>query len=113
MKEKYKALADSRTDEEKEVIKVQYRIAKREAKKVVVVAKNNAYERLYQRLDSKEGEKEVFKLIRARQSRTRDLSSIRRIKDEDGKVLIEYNKLHERWQSYFYKNFNRKRFDIS
>jgi len=65
--EKYKALVGSRTDEEKKVDKVQYRIAKREAKKAVTVAKNNAYERLHQRLNSKEGEREVFKLVKARE----------------------------------------------
>ena len=32
---------------------------KREAKKAVAIAKSNAYERLYQRLDSKEGEKSL------------------------------------------------------
>jgi len=110
--EKYKALVGSSTDEEKEVNKVQHRMAKREAKKAVAVAKNNEYERLYQRLDSKEGEKEVFKLVRATERHTRDLSSIRRIKDEDGKVIIEDTKLQERWQSYFYKLFNGERFDI-
>jgi len=46
---------------------VQYRIAKKEAKKAVAVAKDNAYEKLYQRLNSKEGESEVFKLARARE----------------------------------------------
>jgi len=51
--EKYKALIDSRTEEEKEVHRVQYRIAKKEAKRAVAVAKNNAYEKLYQRLNSK------------------------------------------------------------
>ena len=45
--EKYKALVGGRMDEENEVNKLQYRIVKREAKKVVAVAKNNAYERLY------------------------------------------------------------------
>ena len=34
-------------DEEKEANRVQYKIAKKEAKKAVAVAKNNAYERLY------------------------------------------------------------------
>jgi len=61
-----------------------------------VVAKNNAYERLYQRLNSKEGENEVFKLARVRERRTRDLSSVRCIKDENGKVLVEDNKVQER-----------------
>ena len=45
--EKYKALVGSRMDKEKQVNRVQYRIAKKEAKKPVAVAKNNAYERLY------------------------------------------------------------------
>ena len=47
---------ESRTDEEVETRKVQYRIAKKEAKRAVVVAKNNAYERLYKRLSAKGGE---------------------------------------------------------
>ena len=110
--EKYKPLVGTRTDKGKEVNKVQYRIAKREAKKAVVVAKNNTYERLYQRLNSKEGENEVFKLASVRERRTRDLSSVRCIKDEDGKVLVEDAKVQERWQSYFYKFFNGKRFDV-
>ena len=56
---------------------MQYKNAKKEAKKIVEVAKNNAYERLYQKLNSKGGENEVFKLARARERRTRDLSSVR------------------------------------
>ena len=79
----------------------------------MAVAKNNPYERLYQRLYSKKGEKKVFKLARARDRRTRYLSSVRCIKVEDGKVLIEDTKLQERWQSYFYKLFDGERFDIS
>jgi len=45
---------------------VQYRIAKKEAKRAVAVAKNTAYEILHQRLNCKEGENEDFKLARAR-----------------------------------------------
>jgi len=44
--EKCKALVGSRMNEEKEVHRVQYRITKKEAKKAVAAAKNNAYERL-------------------------------------------------------------------
>ena len=40
---KYKALVSSRTNEGKEDNKVQYKIAKREAKKVLAIAKNDAY----------------------------------------------------------------------
>jgi len=61
----YKALVDSRRNKEKEVTRVHYRTARREAKRAVAVAKNNAYDRLNKRLDSKEGKKEVFKPSRA------------------------------------------------
>jgi len=80
----------------KRLINVQYRIVKTKAKKVVAVVKNNAYERLYKRLDSKVGEREVFKVARAKERCTRYLSSIRCIKDEDDKVLIMDTKLKER-----------------
>ena len=93
----YKALVDSRRNKEKEVTRVHYRTARREAKRAVAAAKNNAYDRLYKRLNSKEGEKEVFKLLRAREIRTRYLSSVRCIKDEGGRVLIEDTKTRERW----------------
>ena len=78
--EKYKTLIGSRTEEKKEVNRVQYRFAKKEAKKAVAVTKDNAYEKLYQRLNSKEDESEVFKLARARERQSRDLSSVRRLK---------------------------------
>jgi len=88
---------ESRTEDEIEFNKVLYKNAKREAKKAVAVAKNSAYERLYQRLNAKGGENEVFKLARARERRSRDLSGVRFIKDEDGRVLVEDAKVQERW----------------
>jgi len=51
---------------------------------------------IHERLDSKEGEKEVFKLASAGERRTMDLSSVRCIKDEDGKVLTKDTKVQER-----------------
>jgi len=64
---------NSEMDEEKEISRVRYKAATKIAKKVVVVAKSMAYDRLYQKLETKECEKEVFKLARAREKRTRDL----------------------------------------
>jgi len=80
--EKFKALMHSITEEEGEFNKVQYKIAKKEARKTVAIAKNNAYEKLYRKLNSNGGENEVFKLAKATERRTRDLSSVRCIKDE-------------------------------
>ena len=51
-------------------------------------------------LESKEGEKKVFKLAGAREKRNRNLGKVRCIKDEDDEVLIQDVKVQERWQSY-------------
>ena len=85
-KETYIALVGSGIEEEKEVNVVRYKIAKKEAKKSVRIPKNNAYDRLYQRLESKEEDKEVLKLARDMDKETRYLGSGRWIKDEDEKV---------------------------
>ena len=76
-------------EEEKEIFRIKYKDARKVAKKVVVLTKNNAFERLYQKFETKEGEKDIFKLARAREKKTRDLGSVRCVKSEDGKILTE------------------------
>jgi len=49
----YTALIGSRLDIEKYVNFVKYKDAEKVAKKAVTISKNNAYERLYQKLDTK------------------------------------------------------------
>ena len=88
-KEAYAAFTNSRTDEEKEISRVRYKAAKKVAKKAVVVVKSMTYDKLYQKLETKEGENEVFKLARARERRIRDLGVARCIKYENGRVLCE------------------------
>ena len=65
-------------------------------KKAVVIAKNHAFERLSQRLETKEGEMDVLRLVRSREKKTRDLGSIRCIKGDDRKILVEEPKIRER-----------------
>ena len=93
----YAALSSCTSEEEKEVREALYRDAKKVAKKAVAVAKNNTYERLYHKLETRKGEKDVFKLTRATKKKTRDLGNIRCIKGEDGKVLVEEIKIRKRW----------------
>ena len=83
-------------DEEKEISRVRYKVAKKVAKKAVAIAKSRAYDRLYQKLETKEGEKEVFKQARARERRTRDLGIMRCIRDENGKVLSDDAEIKKR-----------------
>ncbi|TQD77544.1 hypothetical protein C1H46_036898 [Malus baccata] len=51
---------------------------------------------MYKRLDTKEGELDIYKLARAREKKTRDLNQVRCIKDEDGKVLDTENVVKDR-----------------
>ena len=57
--------------------KEKYKIANEEVNKAVPLAKNKAYENLYQRLETMDGEKDAFKLARARERKTRDLGEVR------------------------------------
>ena len=97
----YAVLSSCTSEEEKGVREALYRDAKKVAKKTVAVAKNNAYERLYQKLESKEGEKDVFKSTRAGEKKSRDLGCVRCIKGGDGRVLVEETEIRESWRSYF------------
>ena len=57
-------------------------------------------------METKKGEKEVFKLARARERSTRDLGVVRCIKDENGRVLSGDAEIKGRWQRYFFKLLN-------
>ena len=86
----YEDFLNSGADEEIEIIsRGRYKAVKKVVKKAVAVAKSVAYDRLYHRLESMEGEKEVFKLARTRERRSRDLGVVMCIKDENGEVFSE------------------------
>jgi len=57
---------------------------------------------------TKEGEKDVFKLARAREKKSRDLGCVRCIKGGDARVLVEETEIRQRWQSYFSRLLNGK-----
>jgi len=96
------------TEEEKDISRVRYKATKKVAKKAVALAKSTAYDRFYQKLETKKGEKVVFKLVTARERRIRDLGIVRCIEDENDKVLFEDVEIKGRWQMYFSKLLNGK-----
>ncbi|XP_076907295.1 uncharacterized protein LOC143563687 [Bidens hawaiensis] len=56
------------TDEREHAgLREMYKGAKKEAKKAVSEAKNTAYKRMYERLETKEGEHDMFKIAKARE----------------------------------------------
>ena len=86
-----------------------YKEAKLVAKKAVVKSKTLACEDFYKKLDTKEGEKHIFKLAKVRSRRKKNIETIRYIKDEDEKVLLRQDDIKTRWYKYFSQLLNECR----
>ena len=86
-----------------------YKLAKRAAKRAVSVEKGKAYDNLYQRLGTKEGEKDIYRMARIREHKTRDINQIKWIKDETDRLLVKDDEIKGRWREYFDKLFNEEK----
>ena len=64
-------------------------------------AKNNAYDELYQELDSKEGERTLYRLARQRHQAGKDVQQVRMMKDKDGKVMTDEESVLRIWKEYY------------
>ena len=81
---------------------------KSKAKKAVAMAKGRAYDNLYSRLETKEGEKELYRLVRQRDRAGKDVQQVRVIKDENGNVMVNSEAVLKRWKEYFGKLMNEE-----
>ena len=70
------------------------------------VAKGKAYNDLYQRLGTKEGEKDIYRMARIRERKTRDINQIKCIKDGTDRLLVKDDEIKGRWREYFDNLFN-------
>ena len=68
---------------------VEYKEMRREAKKQGAKAKSNAYDELYEELDSTEGERTLYRLARQKHQAGKDVQQVRMVKDTDGKVMTD------------------------
>ena len=83
-----------------------YKVAKKIAKRAVSEAKGRAYEDMYQRLNTKEGEKDIYRMARVRERKTRDFSQVKCIKDDMDQLLVKEDEIRLRWQEYFDRLYN-------
>ena len=81
---------------------------KSKAKKAVAMAKGRVYDDLYSRLETKEGEKELYRLVRQRDRAGKDVQHVRVIKDENGNVMVNSEAVLKRWKEYFGKLMNEE-----
>ena len=83
-----------------------YKLAKKEAKGVVQNARAKVYKEVYEKLDTREIEKDIYRIGRIRERKNRDLCTVRCVKNEDQKVLVRDEEIKKRWRKYFTKLFN-------
>ena len=89
---------DIQRDEES---KQEYKEMRREAKKEVAKAKGKAYDELYEGLDTKEGEKTLYRLARQRHQAGKDIHQVRMMKDKDGNVTTYEESVLRMWKEYY------------
>nr|CDJ88558.1 endonuclease-reverse transcriptase HmRTE-e01 [Haemonchus contortus] len=78
-----------------------YRTSKRLAKAAVTKAKNTEMDALYEKLDSREGEKFVFRLAKACHRATRDIGIVKSVRNSEGAILRKPGEVRRRWKEYF------------
>ena len=52
-------------------------------------------------METKEGENELFKIARQKNRKSKDVQQVRVIKSKTGKMLMEKEKVKQRWKEYF------------
>ena len=77
-----------------------YKLAKQEIKKVIQNTRAKEYKEMCEKLDTKEVEKDIYRIARIRERKTRDLCTVRCVKDEDQKVLVRDEEIKERWRVF-------------
>ena len=78
------------------------------AKKAGAMAKRRAHKDLYARLETKEGEKELYRLAIHQDRAGKHVQCIRVTKDENGNVMISSEAVLNRWKEYFEKLMNEE-----
>ncbi|GKD86898.1 hypothetical protein Tco_1358052, partial [Tanacetum coccineum] len=89
-----------------DLAKERYKVAKKEAKIAVAQAKDKAYEDLYRNIDSKEGANDIYKITKARERKRMDIGNMRYIKEEGGQTIVREEDIRKRWGEYFQSLFN-------
>jgi hypothetical protein len=83
-----------------------YKVAKKTAKWAVSEAMSQMYDGLYQRLGMKEGEKDIYRMTRSWERKTRDIIQVKCIKNTTERLLTKDEDIKNRWREYFDKLFN-------
>jgi hypothetical protein len=64
------------------------------------------YDGLYQQLGTEEGEKNIYRMVKRRKRKTRDIIQVKCINDTTKRLLTKDEDIKNRWWEYFDKLFN-------
>ena len=62
----------------------------------------------YDKLETSEGPKSIYRIVKSRDRATKDLTHIRQIRDRNGRILSKEESIRERWKEYFEKLLNEE-----
>ena len=71
-------------------------------------AKAEAWKEWYEELDTKEGEDKIYRIARARAQNKKDIAKLVTVKDRNGKLLVDEERIRARWVEYFLELLNVK-----
>ena len=106
IKEKKDPFKEWQVDRENQGKRDTFKEKKKEAKKAVTEAKDQATKEWYEQMGIPEGEKRVYKVARQRATSRRSTPTIKVIKDKDGNILVEEKAVKKRWEEYFQNLLN-------
>ena len=78
-----------------------YKEAKKASKREVAISKAKKYDEVYEKLGTREGEKDIYKLAKSRARSQRDVGDVKCVRDGNGEVLVNNEEVQDRWQTYF------------
>ena len=93
----FRALKNDQSD----AAKRRYNESKSRTKTIIAREKNKAYRDWYEQLNTREGEKNIYRIAKCRNKNRQDIQGVRFIKDGQGNILCEDDKIKKRWEEYF------------
>jgi hypothetical protein len=84
-----------------------YKVAQKTTKRAVSEVRGQMYDGLYQWLGTKEGEKDIYRMAKSRERKTRGIIHVKCIKDATERLLTKDENIKNRWREYFNKLCNK------
>ena len=88
--------------------KEEYERLNKKTKRVIAEEQRKVMDELYDNLNTKEGEKDIYRIASERDRKTKDIGKVFTVKDENGNILKESEEIKKRWKDYFERLYNEE-----